>query len=65
MGTGRKFRKTHMTRPTKSAGARRTRQKAQSLRLIALGVAADVVAKMNPKEIRDMLKYPKKIKVAE
>ena len=65
MGTGRKFRKTHMTRPTKSAGARRTRQKAQAVRLIGFGIAAELVAKMNPKEIRDMLKYPKKIKVAE
>ena len=50
-----------MTRPRKRAGARRRRQLEQKRRLIALGVDEEAVEKMNPKEIRDKLKYPKKV----
>jgi len=62
MGTGRKFRKTSMTRPKKSASDRKRRERVQKARLIALGVEETVVAKMNVKEIRDMLKRPARIK---
>lgn len=61
MGTGRKFRKTPMTRPVKSNRARKRRQLEQRRRLIGLGVSEDVVAKMNVKDIRTMLRKPKAI----
>lgn len=61
MGTGRKFNKTNVTRPTKSPCARRRRYKQQRNRLIALGVDEAVVDKMDVKSIRTMLKRPAKI----
>ena len=61
MRTKRKYFKTHMTRPRKKPGAKRRRQLEQKRRLLALGVDEEVVAKMNPKDIREMLKYPKKV----
>lgn len=50
-----------MTRPRKRAGAKRRRQLEQKRRLIALGVPEADVEKLNPKEIRDKLKYPKQV----
>ncbi|MEM7391776.1 MAG: hypothetical protein AAF492_05445 [Verrucomicrobiota bacterium] len=61
MGTGRKFRKNTMTRPTKTGRDKRRRQETQRKRLISLGVDEETVNKMNVKEIRDMLKRPAKI----
>ncbi len=61
MRTKRKYFKTHMTRPRKKAGAKRRRQLEQKRRLLALGVAEETVERMNPKEIRDQLKYPAKV----
>ena len=61
MRTKRKYFKTHMTRPRKRPGAKRRRQLEHRRRLIALGVEEEVVSKMNPKEVRDKLKYPKKV----
>lgn len=61
MGTGRKFTKTVITRPRKGAAARNQRQKNQKKRLIALGMSEEAVDKMNPKEIRDLLKHPAKV----
>ena len=54
-------RNTNRTRPTKSAGARNRREKVHRRRLIALGVDEATVASMNAKEVRAMLKYPKKV----
>jgi len=62
MGTGRKFTKTVITRPRKSGAARRQRQKNQMKRLIDLGMSEEAVEKLNPKEVRDLLKYPAKVK---
>ena len=62
MGTGRKFTKTVITRPRKSGAARRQRQKNQKKRLIDLGMSEEAVEKLNPKEVRDLLKYPTKVK---
>ena len=50
-----------MTRPRKRPGAKRRRQLEQKRRLIALGVGEEIVDKMNPREIRDKLKYPAKV----
>ena len=41
--------------------AKRRRQLEQKRRLIAMGMDEEIVDKMNPKEIRDMVKYPKKV----
>jgi len=62
MGTGRKFTKTVITRPRKSGAARNQRQKNQKKRLVALGMSEEAVEKLNPKEVRDLLKYPAKVK---
>lgn len=53
--------KTHLTRPRKGGAAKRRRQADHRKRLVALGVESDVVAKMNPREVRTMLKYPAKV----
>ncbi|MCH7224765.1 hypothetical protein [Haloferula sp. A504] len=50
-----------MTRPTKAPGPKRRRQLEHRRRLIALGVSEEEVSKMNPKEIRDLLKRPAKV----
>ncbi len=62
MGTGRTLNKKPRTRPVKSAGARRRRQKVQKARLIGLGVDAVEAQKMGPKKVRDMLKRPAIVK---
>ena len=64
MGTGRTLNKKSRVRPTKSPGERRRRQKAQRTRLAKLGVAAEVVAKMQPNVVRKMLTRPAKVKKA-
>ena len=64
MGTGRKFNKKPMTRPIKSAGPKARRQRLHKTRLVALGMDANVVAKMDVKAVRTLLKHPKKVAVA-
>ena len=60
MGTGRTLNKKPITRPKKSEGNRRRRQRAQKLRLARLlGLDPKVAAKMEPVVVRNMLKYPK------
>lgn len=61
MARNRKYSKTNMTRPTKAPGPKRRRQLEQRRRLLALGVPEDKVSKLNPKEIRDLLKRPAKV----
>lgn len=61
MGTGRKFNKKPMTRPTKSASAREQRCNQQRARLISLGMPEAEVAKLNVREVRELHKYPAKI----
>ena len=61
MGTGRKYQKTHLTRPRKAAGPKRRRQLEQRRRLVALGVDAEAVAKLNAREVLNMLKRPAEI----
>jgi hypothetical protein len=58
------FRNKNMVRPKKTGAKKRNIQKAQKRRLIALGVAEETVEKMSPKQIKEMLKYPKKAVVA-
>ena len=61
MGTGRKFRKTNITRPRKGGAAKVNRQNTQRKRLVALGMDEADVAKLNPKEVREYLKTPAEI----
>jgi hypothetical protein len=58
MGSGRKFNKTVITRPRKGGAAKRQRQNNQKKRLIALGMDEAEVSRMNPKDVRDLLKRP-------
>ena len=64
MGTGRSFNKKPVTRPKKGQADVRRRQRVQAKRLAGLGVAEEIVAKMQPHEVREMLKRPAAIKVA-
>ena len=61
MRVKRKDNKTQLTRPRKGGAAKRRRQADHRKRLIALGVDEAEVAKMNPREVRTMLKYPAKL----
>ena len=61
MGTGRKFHKTHLTRPRKAAGPKRRRRLEQRRRLVALGVDAEVVEKLSSREVLTMLQRPAEI----
>lgn len=54
-------RNKNRNRPTKSHSARNKRQADHRKRLIALGMDEAVVAVMNPKDVRDKLKYPAKV----
>jgi len=64
MRTRRKFHKTHLTRPRKSGAAKTRRRLEQRRRVIELGVDADVVERMNSREILDALKAPLKTAAA-
>lgn len=64
MGTGRTLNKKPRTRPVKSEGDRRRRQKVQKKRLTKLGMDAACVARMDPKDVRELLKRPARIKPA-
>ena len=62
MGTGRTLKKLSQVRPIKGDRERRRRQKVQVRRLIALGMNAADLAKLNPRQITDLLKRPAKVK---
>lgn len=64
MGVDRVANSKFQNRLKKNPGDRRRRQKVQRRRLVALGVSEDAVAKMNPKQVRTLLKRPAKIKKA-
>ena len=61
MGTGRKYHKTHLTRPRKAAGPKRRRQLEQKRRLVALGMDAEAVEKLTSREVLTLLQRPKKV----
>ena len=61
MGVDRVANSKFRNRLKKNAGDKRRRQKVQRRRLIALGMAEDAVAKLNPKAVRTLLKRPAKI----
>ena len=48
----------HVRRPKKSPAERARRQKAQKKRLVALGVSQETADKLQPLEIRNLLKRP-------
>lgn len=53
---------TRMGRPVKKAGDKRRREKVQRKRLIALGVDAAKVHKLDSSVVRQMIKAPKQLK---
>lgn len=58
---GSKFvRNRHLTRKRKSEAEKRHRHKVHRRRLVALGVPAEKVTKLNSKEMRALLKRPVK-----
>ncbi len=65
MGTGRTLRKKPRTRPVKSAGERRRRERVQRRRLVGLGVPPEAVDKMNAGQVREALKRPARIRAAQ
>ncbi len=56
----RKMRKKPMRRPKKSEAARRRRIVEHRRRLVALGMPEEKVAKLDPRAVRDLVKYPVK-----
>ena len=54
----------HVRRPKKSTAERARRQKAQKKRLVALGVSPETADKLQPIEIRNLLKRPLRAKQA-
>lgn len=54
-------RNANLSRPTKSAGAKAKRVKAQRRRLVALGMDEAAVEKLDSGTVRSLLKYPKKV----
>ena len=64
MGSGRSYNKAPKTRPKKNPREKRRRESEHINRLIALGVNPDIVKKMDPKAIRQMLKRPLRIKAS-
>ena len=64
MGTGRTLNKKPRTRPTKSEGERRRRDKTHLKRPVALGVDAEAAAKMTAGAVRQALKRPAAVKKA-
>ena len=51
----------HVRRPKKSSAERARRQKVQKKRLVALGVSQETADKLQPLEIRNLLKRPLRV----
>jgi hypothetical protein len=54
----------HVRRPKKSTAERARRQKEQKKRLVALGISQETADKLQPIEIRTLLKRPLRAKQA-
>ena len=54
----------HVRRPKKSTAERARRQKAQKKRLVALGISQETADRLQPLEIRTLLKRPLRAKQA-
>ena len=54
----------HVRRPKKSTAERARRQKVQKKRLVALGISQETADKLQPIEIRNLLKRPLRAKQA-
>lgn len=62
MGVDRKFNPKTRTRPKKTPGERRQRERVQRRRLIALGMTPESVKNLDGVHIRALLKYPERIR---
>lgn len=54
-------RNQNRTRPKKAAGAKDKRRRDQKKRLVALGMPEEKVAKLNSRQVLDLLKRPKRV----
>lgn len=54
-------RNQNRTRPKKATGKKDKRRRDQKKRLVALGMPADAVEKLNSREVLDLLKRPKRV----
>jgi len=59
MGTGRTLKKLSQVRPIKGDKERRRRQKVHVKRLVAFGMKAEDIDKLNPRQVSDLLKAPR------
>ena len=64
MGTGRTFSKDPVTRPKKSSRERARRVRIHAKRLMEMGISEEQIRKMNPPDMRDLLRKPPKIATA-
>ncbi len=55
------YRNKNLVRPVKRGKAKRQRLAAQRKRLVALGVPAETVARLNPDRVRALLRRPAKL----
>jgi len=62
MGQTKSPRDKNLNRPKKNATDRRRREKVHRQRLVALGVSEAKVKKLDASAVRQMLKWPAKIK---
>ncbi len=60
--TQRTLRNKNRYRPKKSPAERRRRVAVQRRRLVALGMPADVVAKLDPVTVRALLRRPERLR---
>ena len=64
MGRDRMYDKKPICRIKKDGVDRKRRQKTHLKRLIAAGMPESIASKLDPKAVRDILKYPAKIQQA-
>ena len=62
MGTGRTLRKESHVRPCKTPAGKARKSKAQRARLVKLGMAAEVVEKMDADAVRVLVQRPTVVK---
>ena len=55
------FRNKNLVRPRKGPKEKERRYKVQRQRLVALGLPEDEVRKMDPPQMRELLRHPKKL----
>ena len=65
MGTGRTFNKDPISRPKKKTRDKARRIRTHAKRLMELGVSEEQIKKMNPPDMRELLRKPGQIAPAK